>query len=124
MAEITRMECCGLREASGISHHREPKQALKHLIMDEINNQDEPEDWPYTTLKTGAVLFTQASPGTYGDRLADYIESEGLGKVHRVPQFLNHNTGNKITLFVWVIEDRDAIRTWFEQSLKRVKTKM
>lgn len=97
---VNDLECCGVKELTGIAEYRDPKRLLQALAG----------DFRYTT---GAYIFTQAGRGRYGTRLAAYIEQQKLGAVDVVPGFKNHNTGRRITLFVWRF-NRKAVQKWYK----------
>jgi hypothetical protein len=103
--ETASMECCGLREISGLSQYIGSNAAMNAFIEETFYSEgDRPDDFHF-----GGVIFTEAGAKvTYGKRFKAFIETNNLGTVTTLPAFRNPNTGNIVRTFFWII-DRVAL---------------
>lgn len=102
MSDAHTLECCGLLELVDISDHcGDAESVLLNHAYDVSGN-------------VCGVLFTQASRGTYGDKLANYIRKHQLGTVTSTRLGANPNTGNHIKLFVWKVNEK-ALDRWINK---------
>lgn len=110
----TDLSCCGTREIDGLSSYDNPEEAMKALF-----DGTKGYDTFYDDQSFRFVYFTEAIPSgkrinsvNYGKQFAAYIEKENLGKVTAIPHEVNPNTGNKVGVFVWVV-DWNGVHKWF-----------
>lgn len=102
------MQCCGLKELSGLSSHRSPGAALKTLATRKSSywgaTSTSYENEPPRTIWAAHVIFTQAGKNAqYGYRLKDYIEKHDLGQVLATYAKVNPNSGNPLVTFIWTL---------------------
>jgi hypothetical protein len=94
--------CCGVSEVYGITQIDRSTFAPESVVM-------AVQIYLQNTAKKGAFLFEDIDSSHYKDfgvrvrALADYITSEGLGTPVLCPTTKNPNTGNSMTLLMWII---------------------
>lgn len=96
--------CCGLREITDLSSHREPEEAFLNLLR-LLNNPYYPR-----TRRWRHAVFTEAK-GNYGRKFATFLRQNHLGKVVCTPKEINPNSGNPLRAFVWTV-DWPAVEAW------------
>jgi hypothetical protein len=118
------MHCCGVKEHHGIQNQivltrTDPKDPdwvaerkvvsvspTDYIIWAKEQQKRYGRHRPY-------YLFTEATPtGTHkqGDRIVKYIEEHKLGDVAVHGPLTNDNSGNKVTLFVWMVDNKALVR--------------
>jgi len=119
--EIQGLLCCAFAEISGLSEHSRAKDALLELTFGEVDTH--PDDImlssDFASDFASAMLFTEAGTGKYATRFAQYIEKYNLGRIVRIPSFVNGNTKRRIRAFIWH-PDENAIRHWYDALPERV----
>lgn len=117
---VKQLNCCGVIEINGILSFSKPDAVIKTLLQRRarFGCTGSTDTWGYKrpayTGISGTVIFTTASthtgPVEYGERLAHYIEQEGLGRVTRTQQpAINHNTKNYINVYVWQVNEAQLL---------------
>lgn len=133
---LRRMMCCGMVEISGLSDYRELSEPI--LIRDiaechspskqvyyrrgfAAERPDEPRTRSYRLILFSEAVRPGREPNGYGQRLADLIQSKGLGTVTVMSDWgLNPNSGNRIKVWAWEI-DHKAFWLEYAESWKREK---
>jgi hypothetical protein len=107
MAGVNYMSCCGLAEITSLSQSKSFSEKIQDLINNETFARRNLSNGIGRFCK-GAFVFTsnQRTSSHYASQFANAIVKHKLGTVTRVPSFNNPNTGNKITTYVWVINQR------------------
>lgn len=135
MPEVSRMECCGIRELDKLSE-MDLTQKGATAAMKEIKEQltdeghyDEHFDWSTGNTTRGDwideifhcpafFVFSQAGTptdingrGAYGDYFTAFIVEKGLGTVVESEPALNENSANLVKVFLWTV-NQDAFKKW------------
>ena len=142
MAEVSHMECCGIRELDKLSDmERTRKGALaamreiKSYLTDKGHyakyydwdtGQTERGDWHDEVFHCPAFfIYSQAGTptditgrGGYGDYFTSFILEEGLGTVQITEPALNENSGNLIRVYLWTV-NQDAFKAWTGKAKKK-----
>lgn len=114
MSEIRRVACCGISELANIANDIEPLKKDQSGYAGEYVYKPEKS---IDTLKQSGVrgaFFIFSTPEhtvKYGEALADYIKEKGLGETIRTEPRYNPNSGSKLTMWVWAV-DQDALKAW------------
>lgn len=96
--EIVDLNCCGLKELSGISGFRDPSAVIWALFDYYGSDNDK--------IHQGGYIFSEAGAGRYGRKLAAFITTNNLGTVTAAPAFRNPNSGNFVRTFVWAVNKK------------------
>ena len=116
--QMTRLECCGMREIASLSSFSSPEMALKAFGKTTYGTKRDPREsvnpWGEPNARFRFVVFSQAkAPGggvfTYGDKFAEYILKHNLGTLVEAPQGKNPNTGNAIKAWIWTIWNHERV---------------
>lgn len=92
---LNRCICCGIIEVDEIRGQR-AETNLKY-IWDELEYGVD-----FCGEDRGAyIMFTDHCDLRYGRALERMIKKLRLGKVHRLPSRYNHNSGNRIQVWMW-----------------------
>lgn len=117
--EIQAVNCCGIREISGISGHKPEavmKAFAKKVYGDGKSHTDvwsyhyqrpHGENWRYAVF-SAAARGKKAAP-RYGDALRAYILKHKLGEVVETGVAVNPNSGNNLKAYIWTV-DHEAVK--------------
>jgi hypothetical protein len=104
------IDCCGIREISGLSQHRGPAAALKSFCRGVYKTE-----YGTDASRFRYSIFSQIQARQYGDKFAAYILEHKLGDViETTGRHVNPNSGNVLKVFVWTV-DHDAVKLWWEK---------
>ncbi len=104
------MECCGVKEFHGMSGT--PKDVLMNISGDKYHRYDE-EEFAY-------VVFTDLARRTLGDRLSKYITNHNLGTMYNIRTRKNPNSGNKIKMWIWSLNNSKLKTWWYKHGGKKL----
>ena len=119
MAYLNDLDCCGVRELSGIRDHRTPEKTLRDAFEGYEGELDDGKKC--LNLNFCHIIFTDVVGyrPTYGDFLAQYIEANGLGVVTFSVVRKNPNTGNQLRVWVWSLPRTEGVITkWYYEKKK------
>lgn len=88
----TDIACCGISELCEIYQSESPEDIMECLYNDGYSS---------------SIFFTDISRTKYkhGNDLEKYIKKHRLGRVTRLPTFVNMNTGNRVRMYFWIASD-------------------
>jgi hypothetical protein len=118
----TYIDCCGIREISGLSYSRGPKLAMKSFCQIYPKTSNKNSLYPTDGSKFRYAVFSQINNMKYGEKFAAYIRDNKLGDVvETTGKHMNPNSGNVLKVFVWTV-DHEAVKLWMKGNLKDAKT--
>lgn len=116
------INCCGIREISGLSCHKGPMAAMRsfcNIYPNAPKSYHNP--YPSDQSRFRYAIFSQASNSKYGDKFATYIRNQKLGDViETAGKHVNPNSGHVLKVFVWTV-DHDAVKLWMKKEFKNAK---
>lgn len=119
MAVLRGMSCCGIQELCDLRGYT---SGGFDSVIEKLTRTGFIQLYPnyyqsYSdngSLNAGSLIFTQADRSyneiRYGVRFAADVTKRKLGKVIAIPRYTNPNTGNTISVFVWVINKAGLLR--------------
>lgn len=121
MATFKTTSCCGLGEAAKLSYpygtdfdeHLKALIKSKYLVRKHGGYMGAEFQF---RLNKGGVFFTSntRSKNNYAEKFAKGLVANGLGRVRKLPSFVNPNTNNQITLYLWAING-DALIAYIKK---------
>jgi len=111
------IDCCGIREISGLSYHRGPRTAMKAFCS--VYPESKSPNNPYSSNDSAFryAVFSQINQAKYGERFAAYIRDNKLGDViETTGKHVNPNSGNVLKVFVWTV-DHTAVKQWLKKEM-------
>lgn len=110
---INYVTCCGIKELHGLN-------AVNGVVPPILTNAVEKEIEGIARLRgahyNAYMFFSDVAGNKGGPRLKEYIEKNGLGEVVTMPTRRNFNSGNDITMWIWVV-DHEAFDQWTKKRL-------
>lgn len=133
---IRALDCCGIKELSGISRYTTPEDAFfqscatlipyqgiptipscRFLIFSQANRSVE------TNYDTNTSTTLEPPTEGYGYRMAQFIRDNNLGTVYdSIEVAQNPNSNNHLKMWVWEM-DSDACRKWLAAYAKTINYK-
>lgn len=105
------INCCGIREISGLSHHKTPECALRSF--GEIYGRD--SIYGVSRDRFRYALFSQAGRSKYGERFKNFILENKLGDViETVGRHINPNSGHVLKAYIWTI-NHEAVKAYLKR---------
>lgn len=98
--------CCGIKEIAGLSTSV-PRYGVENVITVLARMFADFE------MKCAFMMMTEVNNHDYCQQMVEVIEKNKLGVITTLPKVLNHNSGNKITVYMWQV-DHDAMTAWWE----------
>lgn len=106
------LDCCGLREMSGIAA---PAGTILKQFGSYCYNDGVGVAFRYEDAKFRHVIFSQAGArSTYGVKLAAFITRHKLGTVVASPTKINPNSGNPLKVWIWTVNHQRTYNWWKE----------
>lgn len=107
------LDCCGLREMSGI-YYGTPQSTIMEFADNSYQDYDLISRYENANFRH--VIFSQAgSKATYGRKLAAFITKHRLGTVVSSLTKVNPNTGNPLKVWIWTVNHQRTYNWWKEQ---------
>lgn len=107
MLYVNETSCCGVREFDCVDDYDDPLQLLLRFCVEE--NVDG------NFLNYAFVVFTDRVNSKRGQKLANYIVKNNLGRIVESRAKINPNTSNKIKVWIWDI-DNINLKRWYKKN--------
>lgn len=111
--ELWGLNCCGIKELSGLSQYPDnPADAMQNIgrmIYISTSNHYIGKHFRY-------IVFSQAGKNShYGEVFAKYILDNNLGSLVETDWHVNPNSKNQLKVWVWTT-DHHALDTWWKEN--------
>ena len=100
---------CGIKELDDLKY---PFRSAQEKISAIYGRYLDPKK---EVTKCSIITFSDRIVSPYGKALASYITENNLGEVIQTPIVRNPNSGNKIILYVWIINMK-ALKSWIKDN--------
>lgn len=125
--EIHGLECCGLREISGLIEFTTPKAAMREVceqIFDMLYGEIPSMANCLNEFNFSHVIFSEArtarrigTPEHYGTDFAAFITANALGSLVTGPRVRNPNSESMLKVWLWTV-NRRALILWYRAQLR------
>jgi len=101
MSILRDTSCCGVDEIEALE--RTAKESLLEICE---------EKYGWGASQQAFILFTDIASSTRGKNLSKYITEKKLGDVIKTAPKTNPNSGNRVTVWVWAINEKSLLAWW------------
>lgn len=111
MSQISSTECCAIDELYGIMDDNDPVKSVMTVCEERYEEEGD----------QAFVMFTDIKERKIGKALAQYILKHKLGTIVNTRARKNPNSGNKVSVWIWGVNDRN-LRAWYrkQEGIKRI----
>ena len=121
-ADIDNTNCCGIDEIHNLVEN--PVSNILAVVYN-VNNWSCDDNGFLFDSPRGMYMFSDIDtfasgnkcPANYGKKTASFIKRHKLGTVTKSKNFLNPNTGNTLTVWLWIV-DWVALEKFYRTSVK------
>jgi len=101
MSILRDTSCCGVDEIEALE--RTAKESLLEICE---------EKYGWGASQQAFILFTDITTSGRGRKLSKYITDNKLGDVIKTNPKTNPNSGNRVTVWVWAINETALLKWW------------
>lgn len=113
------MDCCGVKEISGIRYDYRHPRPLK--MLRDIWAMAERAKWGFAFL-----VFTDHNSTRNGQKFAEFLRKHDLGEIVETKKKRNSNSGNMVRVWVWGVNKRKMkafakTEGWYDELTRQEK---